>query len=126
MNPTARETQSSGTIVGSDSGSGLTNYVSRANSRRFSLDNLTGVLNQIESGDQNADQLLPFPLDRVDDLCASAYAVVNNIKGSFLTAYRGDLLKKSEKILIKRNLKRIKAIKTLLKEIVMDTGRMKL
>lgn len=126
MNPTARETQSSGIIVGSDSGSGMSSYVSRANSRRFSLDSLTGVLNQIENGDQNADQLLPFPLDRIDDLCSSAYITVNNMKSSFLTAYRGNLLKKSEKAIVKRNLKRIKSVKLLLKKIVMDVGRMKL
>ena len=124
--PTARETQSWASIVGSDSGSGSNGFLSKSRSRQFSLDNLTAVLHQTGEAGQAVDQLLPFPLDRIDQNCEDAYEILDNMRKSMLHARRNGIVTSAQKKLIERNLILVKKLMAAVKHISIDMGRLKL
>ena len=113
-------------VVGSDNGSGKGGFLGRNNSARFSLDDLTAALYKEEEKENKANQLLPFPLEQTESFVSIINANIIELKKSLLQAYQSGLLTKSEKELIKKQIKKLKKASLCIKSVLFNIEKMRL
>ena len=126
MIPRIQQRNSWATPVGSDSGSGNKGFLGRKLSAMFSMDDLTAALYKEEERENKANQILPFPLEQVDELTATIDINLSQLKATLLQAYRSGLLKQSEKVLVKNAVKKLKKARQKIQSIAFDIDKMRL
>ncbi len=126
MTPNVKQGDSWAHIVGSDSGSGKKGFLGRNHSARFSMDDLTAALYKEEEKENKTNQILPFPLEQTGSFVSIINTNIMELKKTLLQAYRSGLVKKSEKILIKNQIKKLKKAKQYIKSVLFDIEKMRL
>ena len=113
-------------VVGHDSGSGQNGFLRKPSPSNYTLDRLTGALYREEDRKNKATgQILPFPLETLEPQSASAVAFICEMESTLLSAYRSGLLNTNQKSLIRANIKKIRAIKKQMRDIMMDIERLR-
>jgi len=88
-----------------------------------------GILNSLQKNEelnQRAPNILPYPLDRIVDQLATDFIELEKTKSILLTSYRTALLSNDERVLLKKQIQKIKDCMKVIKKISYEVERLKI
>lgn len=88
-----------------------------------------GILNSLQKQEelnQRAPNILPFPLDRIVDQLATDFIELEKTRGILLSSYRTALLSNDERMLLKKQIQKIKDCMKVIKKMSYDVEKLKI
>lgn len=85
---------------------------------------LTGRANE-EERLQKSERVLPFPLDRIIDQLVTNFETLSKTKVTLILSKQSALLSDEEKVLLKKDIKKVEYCMEVIKDISKDVERMK-